>query len=362
MMFRVLFVDTEPVWRGGQEQLLTLLMGLQEHGHQVHLACPHEAPFVARAKEQGIPVVPFESHTELSLKAILGLRQIVSNFDCQIVHVNTPKSILSCGLGTLGKGVVRVASRRVNFPLRGRLSAVKYNLAVDAIFTVSASIRTGLIEQGVRPDKVVVVYEGVDPEAIDRIEPVQLPFETSGVRIGIVSHLSGEKGHRDLIAALGEVSRLHPDTRCYIVGDGPLAEPLKQQARAQGLEEQVRFTGFRNDPEAVIKRLDIFCLPSLSEGLSTAVMTAMACRVPVIATTVGSLPELVPDGRSGVLVPPRDPSKLAAAICRLVEEPETRRRLGLEGRRLIEERFTVKAKVEATEHEYGRLLRHISIR
>ena len=360
---RILYVDTEDVWRGGQEQLLGLMSGMRPMGHDVWLATPPGSPLGERAARNGVTVVPFLQRTELSLLATLRLHRHLRVRRFDIVHFNTPKSILAgCLAARLARVPIAVCSRRVNFPLRSRLSAAKYNLCLDRVFTVSVSIRKTLLAAGVREGLVEVVYEGVNLDWIDGLEPSRLTWDRTEPIIGTVAHLSPEKGH----LALLEAARLLRDDgerfHLVLVGEGQLRPLLESKVTDYGLRERVTFTGFRNDSEALMKRFDVFCLPSLSEGLSSAILAAMASRLPVVSTLVGGIPELVLDGATGFLVPPDQPGKLTEALRRLLREGELRKSLGEAGRQRIEESFTLRRKLEATQLAYRGLLRRRTVR
>jgi L-malate glycosyltransferase len=351
----ILYVDTEKVWRGGQEQLLSLMTGMKNRGHAVWLAAPPQAPLLQKVVDYGIGACPFRQRSELSPLAFFRIARLLRSTRFDVIHFNTPRAILAGGLAARACRIpICVSSRRVNFPLRSRLSRHKYTLLQNSIFTVSVSIRETLVEGGIPPAMVKVVYEGVDLEWIDR----QLPRERrkkGEIRVGMVAHLSPEKGHRTMLEAISRLSR--SDTRYFLVGDGVLREELERFAEELGINDRVVFTGFRSDCEAFMKTLDLFCLPSLSEGLSSAILAAMANRLPVLATEVGGIPELVINGETGLLVPPGDSARLTGALARLLSSAEERTRLGLAGRRRIEEHFTLAKKISRTEELYLELLK-----
>ncbi len=354
---RILFVDTEMVWRGGQEQLLSLVVGMKQRGHLVELAAPPQAPLTERAGERGVRCHPFRQRSEFSPAALLKLTRILAGRGFQIVYFNTPRSILAGSLAARLTGAPRrVCSRRVNFPLKSRLSRFKYNWLLDAIFTVSESIRQTLIEDRVRAELIHVIYEGVDLPWIDALSAPGLPPGCRRPVIGMVAHLSGEKGHRVLLEAFGKLIGGFPEGCVLLVGDGPLRDQLLEFACREGLEERVCFAGFRDDSEALMKEFDIFCLPSLSEGLSSAILSAMANRLPVIATDVGGIPELVVDGQTGALVPPQDPVSLSEAMARLLRSERLRKIWGEAGRLRIERQFTLNQKLDHSEALLSSLL------
>ena len=354
---KVLYVDTEKVWRGGQEQLFTLMLGMKNRGHQVWLAAPSPSPLSQKAHVQGIQSCSFGQRSEFSPLAFFRLLKIFRQRDFDIVHFNTPTSTLLGGLAArVSRIPVQVSARRVNFQLKSSLSHLKYNWTQGGVVTVSRSIRQTLIERGVRPDLVTVIYEGVDLEWIDRQKSVPLLSRKDGLVVGTVAHLSPEKGHETLLEAAAQLVSRFPRVTYLFVGEGRLKEQLTEKADRLSIAEKVVFTGFRSDSEALMKEFDVFCLPSLSEGLSSAILAAMANRLPVIATDVGGIPELVVHRETGFLVPPKNPELLVAALSRLLDSKKQRCEMGKAGRERVENYFTLGQKLDKTENLYLKLL------
>ena len=354
---KILYVDTEEIWRGGQEQLVTLMAGMKERGHEVFLAAPHGSPLVQKARRHSIPACPFRQFSELSPLAPLRLFSLFRNKSPDIVHFNTPRPIIAGGLASAWGGApLRVCSRRVNFPLRSKLSYLKYNFFLERIVTVSTSIQQTLIQYGVDSSRIRVIYEGVDVSWIDQIEPSSLFSGRAGPIVGTVAHLSPEKGHGTVLEAAALLRSEFPEVNYVFVGDGPLKEELIDKATRLGIRDQVIFTGFRSDSEALMKEFDVFCLASDSEGLSSAILAAMATPLPVVATNVGGIPELVVDGITGFLSPAGDPKFLAARLRPLLLSEGLRLKVRQAGRQRVEQRFTLEKKLDETELLYLELL------
>ncbi len=358
-MFSFLFVDTERVWRGGQDQLLSLLTGLQRHGHSIHLVCPPGTMLESRSREMKISVHPAAIRSEIGPISFFRILSVLRKVRPQVLAFNTPRGIL---LGTLASRFVptgaRIIFRRVNFPLRKTIfTRVKYTWGIDCIVAISESIRLQLQYCGIPESKIRTIYEGMDLSIYPRRTFPKSPLPGSPVVVGTVAHLSHEKGLSYLIEAASLMPELRESIRFVIVGEGECLQELKELARQRGLEDVFHFAGFHSDTSQYMRSFDIFALPSLSEGLSSAILEAMAHSLPIIATAVGGIPELVKDGENGLLVPPRDPSALASAIRQLVENPEECRRMGIRGRERVEEQFTLDRKIRETEQLCSTLLR-----
>lgn len=355
---RILFLDSEKTWRGGQDQILSLIVGMKEKGHQVFLASPPGSPLTLRAQRLSLSVFPLKRNSEVSFGLLVGVIRLLKRLNPQIVHFNTPRDLLMGGLAAHWRGnILRVCSRRVDFPLPNRLSSVKFRLAAHHVIAISRSIRKTLLDCGLSGDRVSVIYEGVDLQGLEALPESSCAIPPDRLVVGTVAALTEEKGHAVLLNAMEKLKQRFPGT-CFVwVGGGRMRSELERVSRRMGFEEDLLMTGFREDAEALMRKFDIFCLPSLSEGLSSAILTAMAYGKPVVASRVGGIPELVVHGRTGLLVEPGDPAALAGALSRLLASRQLRHEMGQAGRARVESSFTLKKKLDETEELYIQLLR-----
>jgi glycosyltransferase involved in cell wall biosynthesis len=248
----------------------------------------------------------------------------------------------------------------------GRLHLAAYRLA-SKWFTVSVAVSEAIRrqvseERRVTPSKTRTILYGVDTH---RFRPLPagaarrgrtLGLNGKGPVFGTIARLTGQKGHRYLLEAASLAIRRSPGLLFVFAGDGPLRESLEAQARSLGISSRVRFLGFRSDVAALMGAFDAFVLPSLYEGLPNVVLEAMACGKPVVATAVDGTPEVVADGETGLLVPPRDPERLAEAILKLAGNPRLRTAMGLEARRRTVAFHGVDRQVDAFHALYQELL------
>jgi glycosyltransferase involved in cell wall biosynthesis len=225
---------------------------------------------------------------------------------------------------------------------------------------VSESIRRFLIERvGANSEKLCTIYNGVDVEAYRfaqegmRIRQ-ELGIEETTPVVGTIANLYPVKGHTFLLKAAAQVARVYPRTVWLLAGRGMLLGQLQDEARELGLSERIRFLGFRDDAAAVLQALDLFVLPSLSEGLPLVVLEAMAAGKPVVATDVGGNREVVVDGETGYLVPPRDPNALASGIVALLRDKRLAHRYGAVGRQRVLQQFNLARMVAAYQALYAR--------
>jgi glycosyltransferase involved in cell wall biosynthesis len=350
-MISFLFLDTERVWRGGQDQLLSLLRGLLQRGHEVHLICHPKSLLEERAREVGVRVHPVSIRSEVGPIAFFRVLAVLFRTHPEVLAFNTPRPILLGNLASRFTSVrVRIIFRRVNFPLRrSPLTRLKYTWGIDCIVAISKSIRYQLRIGGVPASRIRTIYEGMDLTLYPKPEMPKPRRPGEPIVVGTVAHLSHEKGLAHLVKAAATIPNVHSCLRFLIVGDGECREELEDEVRTRGLQPCFQFLGFQDRIAGLLQSFDIFVLPSLSEGLSSAILTAMASSLPVVATDVGGIPELIRNGDNGLLVPPADAGALARAIEFLATNPEERLRMGQAGRKLMEERFTLQRKILETE-------------
>ncbi len=216
--------------------------------------------------------------------------------------------------------------------------------------------------EGIKPSKVMVIYNGVDEEKFflrknSSSLKTQLGIHPEDSVVGTISSLAPHKGQADLIRAAPAVFESFPHVRILIVGDGMLREKLENLTRDLKIQDRVIFAGTRTDAAQLLSLMDVFVLPSSSrEGLGLAIIEAMACEKPVVATAVGGIPEVVLNGETGFLVPPRNPDALARAIGELLHNPQKAKEMGRRGRMRFEEKFTRKKMISEIEALYQSLI------
>lgn len=239
-------------------------------------------------------------------------------------------------------------SSRVSSPMKRKLLLRLYAEALrraDRVIASSNAVKTFILAAGVAPERVEVIFNGIDVQATARQCLAALPLDgpdPSGSRlVGSVGRLTPVKNHRYLIEAMRIVVGRVKGARCLIVGDGPERPALENLARTAGLEGVVRFAGWQSDVVRYVAGLDIYVVPSVTESFSMSILTAMACSKSVIATRVGGNPELVEDGKTGMLIPLEQPDALAGTIASLLENDALRARMGEEGRRKAEREFSL---------------------
>jgi glycosyltransferase involved in cell wall biosynthesis len=208
----------------------------------------------------------------------------------------------------------------------------------DRVISVTKEITSQLVENGFPLSIIKEIPNGVDPR---EFSPREDPLSSQGRLITYVGRFDPLKGLDDLLKAFKMVNEKHPETRLVLVGDGEEKDNLIRLAHQLDIYPQVRFEGMKEGVENSLRESEVFAFPSLTEGLSNVLLEAMACGLPVVATRVGGNVELVEDGLNGFLINPRDPDGLAEAIMSLLEDKERAKQMGREGRRKVEERYSL---------------------
>jgi glycosyltransferase involved in cell wall biosynthesis len=220
------------------------------------------------------------------------------------------------------------------------------------------------VDGGVDPENVEVIRSGIDFSSFDEDSRAlkykdylhrEFSFEADDYLVGIVAHLADHKGHQYLIQATKILKQQSPKIKMIIVGEGPLSMELNRQAKDLDVEDIVFFLGFRKDIPKILTSLDLFVLSSYLEGMGSSILDAMACRLPVVATKVGGIPEVVIHGETGLLVPPRNPSALARAILKLYSNNTLASRLGQKGYELVHRKFSAEAMADKVVRLYERV-------
>jgi L-malate glycosyltransferase len=354
---KILHVDTALGWRGGQNQALLTARGMAERGHRVLVACRRGGRLAERAAAAGLDVASLRFGGDLSPFALGPLRRLVQARRFDVLQLHDPHALLPGVFAARGSGAALLATRRVDFPLRGAFSRAKYRRCA-AVICVSRRIAEVLSRHGLPERLLRVVYEGVPdrpPQPGGREALAELGVPREAPVVGNVAALVDHKDHATLLEAAARLCSRHATVRLVIVGDGELRGPLESRARALGLQGRVVFAGFRNDLDRLIPAFDVFCLSSHLEGLGTSLLDAMAFARPIVATAAGGIPEAVEHGKSGLLVPVRDAGRLADALFEVVSEPGRATELGAAGRRAFERRFDATRMVEETLRLYEEL-------
>jgi glycosyltransferase involved in cell wall biosynthesis len=354
---------------GAQEHVFNLVSRIDKSRYDVSVLALSGGAGVRRLERTGISVCVLDEMPDD--EAVEAVASHLAAVKADVVHNHMYRAEV---VGTQAAWALAAAGRRrplvVGTVHSSRLRSEEDRELVrrltpkmDHLIAVSRAIVRKLEDEGRVAAPISLIYNGVDLARYDEPEvcctlQAEFGIPTGAPIVGVVARLEPEKGHPTLLDAWPHVLAAVPDAHLLIVGEGSQRESLEAQAAALGLlggrgdRASVTFTGRRDDVPAVTAALDVAVLPSYREAQGLSILEAMALSRPVVASAVGGIPEMVEDGRTGLLVPPRHPEALAGAIARLLLDHPLADTLGRAGRELVHERFCVELMVRAVESIY----------
>ena len=359
---KVLHINTETGWRGGESQVHLLIKGQKQKGLIPLLACARGSKLFHAVSESNLcPVFPFSPLGALSFLGVSSILEQLRPENIDIIHTHTAHAVaMGALLSWRLKRACLFHSRRVDFRLT-RFSKIKYLWRNAQILAISEGVRNVLIKSNIPETRITVVHSGI---AVDLNPPLhsaddyrkEFHVPENAPVIGVVAALTDHKGIKYLLESFPSVLTKVSNAILVIVGEGELEFELHGSAKKLGIASNVRFTGFREDAQSIIYMFDIFVLPSHLEGLGTSLLDAMIREKPVIACRTGGIPEIVIEDKTGLLVPPRNPEALADAIINLLDNPEFRKKMGVEGKKRVIQHFSADSMVSATIAAYHQAL------
>jgi glycosyltransferase involved in cell wall biosynthesis len=340
---------------GTERQMVELARRLDPSRFRVHIACFHRRGGLLDDMPSRIPIREFPVRGFANPAAVGQLLAFASwcrSINAAIVHTcDLYANIFGLPGAALAGVPVRIANRREiltgdKSPAKLRTQRLAYR-AAHAVVANSSAARDQLEREGVPVDRLRLIANGLD---VGRFAPAT---PRSNIRrIVMVANLRPEKGQDTLLAAAPHILQRYPDASFTFVGDGPRREALETLTRALGITERVRFLGESRDVAPILAEHDLFVLPSRSEAFPNALIEAMATALPVVATDVGGIPEVVRPGINGRLVQPDDAGALAGAVLALMDDPAAAAALGRAARADVVRHYTIDRMVERFEQLY----------
>ena len=371
---RILHVDPERHWGGGEAQVLGLTRYLHQAGHISHVATPPYGVLAQRLQHDNLPVQPLSVRNHLDGLAGWRLRRLVRREHYDLVHFHTARAhTLSPWLHALP--VRRLVTRRMDYPIKaGWLSRFLYGRQVDMIIAISSGVATALGTAHISDRTIRIIPSGIDtrqflPTTSQRMAiRHQYGLGEDTIVILMAGTLTKRKSPHTLIEA---AAQLHSDYQqgqhagqngqalslhYLICGDGPLRQELEARVRSLGLAPVFHFAGFCRDVPAYLAAADIFVHTPVWEGLGVAIIEALAAGLPVVASRVGGIPELITDRETGLLIPAQDPSALYNALLQCLRSPDWAKTLGAHGQAKVRTHFDIETTARANEALYYELL------
>ncbi|GKS58886.1 glycosyl transferase family 1 [Nitrospira sp.] len=317
-------------------------------------------------EQRGLPVYVLPSEGFMNWRWMLACYRLVKQERVDLIQAHEFDANVHGTLVAKWAGIPLVATvhgKNRFFDARRRRWAYRFISKSVQMVAVSEDLKNFIVEQTQIPgERIKVIYNGVDEPATFDVADREIFKQGLGIPadhlvVGVVGNLYPVKGHTYLLAAIPEILKRCPNVTFLFAGRGELEVPLKAQARELGIEANVHFLGLRQDVPRLLTIMDLFAMPSLSEGLSIALLEAMAAGKPVVATRVGGNPELVVNGETGLLVPAKDASGLADALVQMLQDAAFRERAAAAAQRHVAQRFTCGAMAGQYTECYDRMVK-----
>ncbi|MBM3253452.1 MAG: glycosyltransferase family 4 protein [Candidatus Omnitrophica bacterium] len=318
---------------------------------------------VKEARERGIKTFIVNAKGRFDLGTVRQIKRFIAENKIDIIHCHGYKADVICALLPKKLNIKKITTLH-GWWIGKSIKLKFYNwldhLAIrnfDKIMVVSEPMKIALIRRHFPLERVIYIPNGVDLDWIHSANGEQIREELNLTKdmfiIGIIGRLSKEKGHRYLLMALKDI----PSAVLLIIGNGPLEKQLKKMAVRLKIKERVIFLGFRHDVNSLIAAIDIFVLPSLTEGLPLALLEAMAAEKPIIASNVGGIPNVIKDGETGILIKPKNPTLIEKAIIQLIDKKDFAHQIASNAKKLVEDSYSLKATTKRYEEVYFEVLK-----
>jgi glycosyltransferase involved in cell wall biosynthesis len=358
---KILFLTSHFNTGGITSYLLSLTSALTQKGHQIWVASAGGNCETALEDSGGRHInLGFRTKSEVDLRIYLKLgflKRLIEQEGIDVIHSQTRVTqVMGYWLSRLTKKAFVTTCHGFFKP---RFSRRMFPCWGTATIAISQPVKDHLINDFLLPpEKVYLIANGIDcgkfmavTEDLRRLKRQQWKITSKNV-VGIIARLSDVKGIDILLTTMPMVLKKHPDTLLMVVGEGPEKERLRALTGTLKLKDHVRFESIVNQTAEVLPLFDVFVMPSRQEGLGLAAMEAQACALPVIASRVGGLIDLIEDGKTGYLVAPENPKVLAKKIIDVLDNPAQAKQVGQTARQIISEKFSLDRMASATEKVY----------
>ncbi|WPP52546.1 glycosyltransferase family 4 protein [Catalinimonas niigatensis] len=360
----VLHLSSEKSWRGGEQQIAYLIEELNQKDVKNVVACQKGSAFEVFCQQKQWAYYNLSFKGSFDLSTSLGINKICKQEKIDLIHIHSAKSHgLAVLSHVLGNSTPLILSRRVDFPVRDNfLTQWKYNHpAIKKIICVSHAIEK-IVRSNIKyPDKCLTIHSGIDIARFKHSKgylrkTFQIPNDY--ILVGNTSALAGHKDYPTFIRTAEILRQQNIKAHFFMIGDGPDKEILQNMISEKNLGDHISMTGFMNNIPEILPELDIFLMPSETEGLGTSILDAFACKVAVVATRAGGIPEMVIHEKTGLLAEIKDVQSLAAHIYQLITEPSLREKLVESAYLHLLKNFTKESMSARTLEIYHDILKH----
>lgn len=362
---KILHTEWSDGWGGQEIRILAESLAFIEKGYSVTIAAQPDSQLIKRAQAANVPVLSVKMNKGLNLTAIVKLLSFIKRESVDIVHTHSSVDSRTGGIAGKLAGIRVVRSRHISIPVsKSKLTWFQYMVLADRLITSGEFIRQVLVKENqMLPERIVSAPAGVDeerftPDGLHSLGREALGLKNENFVVGMVSVLRSWKGHEFVIKAMSSLIKKMPNIHLLIVGDGPVKEDILNLIEKLSLQEYVTLTGHQVDPVPFYREMDVVILPSYAgEATSQTLPQAMLMKKPVISTNIGGLAEVVIDGKTGVVVQPKDSDSIDKAIFSIFSDEDLKERLANNGREHALKHFTFHQMINTTEGVYLDLLK-----
>jgi len=364
MSLNILFINSIMIYGGGEVWMITAAKELIKRGHNLTIICKPGSLLKKYASKNNINVITLRIGGDVNPVTIFKLARIIRKNKIDIILTNMGKELRLCGITSkiFGRGKI-VARHGIDFPLKNKFRyRITYNKLTNIIIANSEATKNTLLKNApwLNPNKIKVIYNGINVEDYEEDKTKDLRNELGIPEniplIGFVGRLSVQKGIEYLLKAFLEIKK-RLNAHLLIAGTGELDQYIRDFISKNNLNGSVHLLGFRDDINNIMRTIDLLVLPSLWEGFGIVLIEAMAAGKPCISTQISSMPEIVENNNSGIIIPPKDSAFLAEACIKIISNKELANKMGLEGKRIVNKRFTIRKMIDSYEEVFNKLLK-----
>lgn len=360
---RILQMSSIRTWRGGEQQVANLVLGMRKQGHKPLLVVAKNSALENFCKENRFDYKAIRFGNGFNLLAAFGIVRFCRQNNVGLVHMHCSSShLLAVFAHLLGNKAKMVLHRRVIFPLKTNyLSRWKFNYpGIKKIICVSDAIKN-VVSQGIdHPEKCVTIYSGIDLQKVTSVQTPKSIRDEYKIKekyiVAIIAALTFEKNHQTFINAAKHILESRDDVHFLIVGEGNLRKEIESLIDKLNIKPYVTLTGFRNDIPNILQQIDVLLLPSTQEGLGSTILEAFTNEVSVVASNTGGIPEIVHNNETGYLCEPMNHEAFARATISLLDVEQVRSKIIAQAYKLVATKFSIENTVNETIKIYAEVM------
>jgi glycosyltransferase involved in cell wall biosynthesis len=353
----ILFISSIQMWGGGEVFLMDIMHGMKQRGHKVHLLCRPNTELAVNSRKENFEVTTIRMGGDFDPFVIWNARRVMMEYKIDVVCTNMDKDLRFGGLAAILAGVKSVIpSREIDYPINNTLrNRFFYNVLSTHLIVNSEATKTTVLKSApwLSSERITVIYKGISLEPFSVLPASnirqELQLSSDAKLVTFVGQLDERKGIHFLLEAWKSVIRCSDDAVLLFIGKGKMQSHIEDFISTNAMFHKIKLLGFRKDIPSILQQSYLLTLPSLWEGFGYVLVEAMAAKLPIVATEISSIPEIIEKGKTGLLVPAKDSAALSKALCSVLDNIDIAKQMGQNGRRVVEEKFTLQKMLDRFE-------------